>query len=38
MSIGEVLVLAFIIGAFVTFGVTLAWLSHQEHEDHATRV
>ncbi len=27
MSTGEIAVLTFIIGAFVVFGVTLAWLS-----------
>jgi hypothetical protein len=27
MSTGEVIVLAFIIGAFVIFGATLGWLS-----------
>ena len=29
MSIGETAVLVFIIAAFVTFGVTLGWLSHR---------
>lgn len=28
MSGGEIAVLAFIVAAFVVFGVTLAWLSH----------
>ncbi len=29
MSMGEALVLVFIITAFVTFGATLGWLSHR---------
>jgi len=36
MSLGEVSVLAIIIGVFVTFGATLGWLSHHDHGDHAT--
>jgi len=30
MSVGEVVVLGFIIAAFVTFGATLAWVSHAD--------
>jgi hypothetical protein len=29
MSVEEVVVLAFIIGAFAVFGATLGWLSHR---------
>jgi len=29
MSMGEAVVLVFIIAAFVTFGATLGWLSHR---------
>jgi hypothetical protein len=29
MAVQEIIVLAFIVGAFVVFGATLGWLSHR---------
>ncbi len=32
MSAGEIAILVLIVGAFVVFGVTLAWVSHTPKE------